>query len=131
MKNRCTNTGETKYARWGGRGITICERWSTFENFYADMGDPPEGHSLDRIDNDGNYEPENCRWADASTQIRNRRVMKTERLITHNGKTLNLTDWSLSLGLERGTVARRIDKYGWDEVSAVTNARIIGRPRSK
>jgi hypothetical protein len=119
MINRCTNPNDAKFPRWGGRGITICERWAAFENFYADMGDPPEGHSLDRINNDGNYEPQNCRWADASTQTKNRRPMKSGRYITHNGRTLDTAEWSRELGLHRDAVLKRL-QYGWDEVSAVT-----------
>lgn len=72
------------------RGITVCPRWKSFENFIADMGDRPEGTTLDRIDNDKGYEPSNCRWADGRAQRRNRRDMK---LYTYAGKTMCLTDW--------------------------------------
>ena len=76
MLQRCFNPHSKAYLYYGGRGITVCERWLIFENFYADMGDPPPGMSIDRIDNEGNYEPGNCKWSTASEQVRNRRPYK-------------------------------------------------------
>jgi hypothetical protein len=76
MRDRCNNPNNLRYALYGGRGITICERWNSFANFYADMGEPPEGRSLDRINNDGNYEPSNCRWATQREQVHNSRSTK-------------------------------------------------------
>jgi hypothetical protein len=85
MKKRCYNKNDKRYNDWGGRGITVCESWlDSFENFIKDMGfKPSKEHSIDRINNDGNYEPSNCRWATRSEQMKNRRKFKrSKRKIT-------------------------------------------------
>lgn len=72
MWQRCTNPNNKKFYRYGARGISVCDRWKAFANFLADMGERPKGKSIDRINNDGNYEPGNCRWATALEQARNK-----------------------------------------------------------
>lgn len=113
---RCTNSNHHSYANYGARGINVCERWLKFENFLSDMGECPQGMSLDRINNNGNYEPSNCRWADSITQTRNQRDNK---LITAFGKTLCLSAWSEQSGIKRETISRRLE-LGWDTEKAVS-----------
>ena len=97
MVARCQNPKAQSYRNYGGRGITVCERWHKFENFYADMGDRPSNkHSLDRIDNDGPYSPENCRWATWEEQANNRR---NNVWIEFQGERLSAAQWSRRLGV--------------------------------
>ncbi len=98
MKRRCANPQNHSYPRHGGRGITICDRWlNSFENFYADMGPRPSTkHTIDRIDNSLGYSPDNCRWADWFVQQNNR---GNNTLVTHDGKTLTLLEWSQVTGI--------------------------------
>lgn len=77
MHQRCSSEKVTHYANYGGRGISVCERWNSFYNFLEDMGEKPDGKTLDRINNDGNYEPSNCRWATPKQQANNRRKAKS------------------------------------------------------
>ena len=92
MKQRCSNPKSANWFDYGGRGITVCERWLKFDNFYADMGPRPnDEHSLERRDGDAGYEPSNCVWATADVQARNKR---NTRWITYKGETLCLRDWA-------------------------------------
>jgi hypothetical protein len=116
LKERCLNTKNHAYSLYGGRGITVCERWMKFENFLEDMGHPIKGQSIDRIDNNGNYEPNNCRWATQSEQNNNYRRNK---LLTYDGKTKNMNQWSISKGWNPRTVQNRI-KNGWSIEKALT-----------
>lgn len=89
----------------------ICQRWRLYENFIADMGPPPtDRHTIDRIDNSLGYSPENCRWATMKEQQNNR---TNNRRITWNGGTLTLMQWAEKTGIDRSTIARRLDKLGW------------------
>lgn len=104
MLARCSNPTATAYKLYGGRGISVCERWRNFENFFADMGVRPLSTSLDRIDTNGNYEPGNCRWATPRQQANN---TSANVFITLNGKTLTLSEWSRELGINRETLNYR------------------------
>lgn len=119
MKSRCENARDRAYIHYGARGISVCERWSnSFEYFYEDVGDPPSGkYSLDRIDNNGNYEPGNVRWANATQQARNRR---SNFVIAFNGKTMTATDWGEHLGIRPQTITQRIRRDGWSVEDALT-----------
>lgn len=109
MKARCNTPTNTDYASYGGRGIRVCERWSEFPNFLADMGERPEGHSIDRIDVNGHYEPSNCRWSPPVEQANNKR---TSRLIEIGGEIRTLQQWSDHHGIGRSLVAWRM-RQGW------------------
>lgn len=116
MRWRCTNRNRRDYVRYGGRGIKVCDRWSHFANFMADMGLRPEGMQLDRVNNDGNYEPSNCRWATPKQQARNR---SNNNPITFNGETKTRAEWCEQLGLTKHAIRHRLRK-GWCIEEAVT-----------
>lgn len=117
MLDRCTNPKNARFNRYGGRGINVCERWRSFENFIADMGEKPAGKSLDRFpDTNGNYEPGNCRWATAVQQGRNRaRTVYVE----FRGERRPATEWAEILGFPRWTITCRLHQ-GWTPERALT-----------
>lgn len=118
MKNRCYNSNTRYYVHYGGRGITICDRWlNSFLDFYQDMGPrPSKDHSIDRIDNNGNYCPENCRWATKSEQANNKR---NNHRIEYNGKIQTVTEWSKELNIDPGIIYSRL-VYGWSIEDALS-----------
>lgn len=127
MKQRCENTNHLKYKDYGGRGIKVCERWlNSFEDFLADMGEPPsDKHTLDRFpDMNGNYEPGNVRWATAKEQCNNKR---NNRLLTFNGETKTMTEWANQFGISDVTILKRL-KRGWSVEKAIT---IPSRPTKR
>lgn len=110
MFNRCYNPKNPSYKYYGGRGIRVCEEsWSEFTAFLSDMGEKPQGCSLDRIDNSLGYSKANCRWATAKTQARNRAVTK---LIEANGESMTIKEWADRLGIKVHTLRYRL-YYGW------------------
>lgn len=126
MIQRCTQPQTHQYQNYGGRGIQVCERWLNFEHFLVDMGLRPEGRSIDRINNDGNYEPGNCRWATNAEQQSNKR---NNRNLTFNGETHTLDEWARVSGVHRSTLRARLDRYGWNLEKALTAKLIRGRQR--
>jgi hypothetical protein len=118
MKQRCYNPKHVGYGNYGGRGITICDEWlNSFSRFYEDIGPRPSlDHEIDRIDNDGNYEPSNCRWAVPEQQTLNRRG---NRRIEYGGKRLTVVEWARRCGMRHNTLSYRLD-HGWSVESALT-----------
>lgn len=115
MKKRCLNKNCEDWPRYGGRGITVCHRWMTFQNFLADMGPRPTGMTIDRIDVDGNYEPGNCRWAANLVQGANRRNTKW---ITHDGVTDSTRGWARRIGISQPGLVYRLGTMPVDQALA-------------
>ena len=122
MVQRCHDKNHVRYAKYGGKGITVCERWLSFPNFLADMGEPPAGASIERIDNSKGYSPENCIWADSSTQMRN---TSRTRLIEFNGKTQCVTDWAKEIGIHESSLRERLTK--WPVEKALTKSKSMNK----
>jgi hypothetical protein len=119
MKQRCENPLASKYQNYGGRGILVCPSWSkNFERFLLDMGEPPsDQHQIERIDNNDDYYPENCRWATRKEQARNRR---DNHLLTFQGKTATMVEWAEITGLRYDNIKNRINRLKWPVDLALT-----------
>jgi hypothetical protein len=125
MRRRCNEPTNVAYHKYGGRGIGVCERWSSFALFLEDMGEAPAGMTLDRIDNDGDYSPENCRWATYREQANNRR---DNAAVTYRGETHTYAEWSRRVGICRHTLRKRIHA-GWTPERALTTPSRKGRSK--
>lgn len=115
MLERCNNPEHIQFKNYGGRGILVCGEWSDdVAVFVRDMGPRPSPrHSVDRINNDGNYEPGNCRWATPKQQAKNKRLPKRADAVTYMGRTMSITQWALTVGLKPGTLHARLNRGGW------------------
>ena len=121
MKDRCSNANRVDYKYYGGRGITVCKRWlGSFEKFYADMGEPPVGLTLDRIDNNEGYSKKNCRWATRKEQTYNSRNV---RYVTHRGETKAVQEWCQLFGISRSCFYLRIKRGLTVEEALTTKVR--------
>ena len=120
MKGRCFNPNTEHFSYYGGRGIGVCDRWmNSFENFFSDMGEAPtKKHSLDRIDPDKDYGPDNCRWATHTEQMNN---LRHNRLITFKGETLTQEQWGRKTGLNGTIICKRL-KRGWSIEKTLTTS---------
>lgn len=117
MRQRCQNPSNHAYGKYGARGIDVCERWNTFENFLEDMGPKPtHDHSIERIDNNGGYRPDNCRWATNREQCNNRR---TNARIIFNGETRTIAQWASITGIHHSTIWNRA-RRGWSPDKILT-----------
>ena len=127
MRNRCYNKNQKSYVCYGGRGIEVCDKWRvSFEAFVGDMGPCPEGYTLERINVNGDYEPNNCTWVTKTEQASNKR---NNRYLTANGETKTMAEWARGLGCNPAAILYRLNK-GWSEHDAVTTP-IPERPNAK
>jgi hypothetical protein len=111
MMSRCYNTHHMGYPDYGGRGITVCQQWHDFPTWYAYMGEPPsKNHTIERIDNNGNYEPSNCRWATRKEQANNK---SNNRIIEFNGQTKTLKQWAEVIKMPYKTLHARLNQANW------------------
>lgn len=127
MKQRCFREADPYFPNYGGRGISVHPKWMTFDGFVADMGERPEGTTLDRIDLNGNYEPGNCRWATITQQNRNR---SDTHWVELNGERKSLAEWCELRGLSPKMVLLRVKRFGWSYSEAL-NTPNLGRGYSR
>lgn len=124
MRARCRNKNAAHYHRYGGRGISVCERWAnSFQNFLLDMGEAPDGYQLDRVDNDLGYSLDNCRWVTVQHNCMNTRQNRT---INYAGEKLTVGEWNRRMGFKRGTISGRIAR-GWPIDRAMNEPAFIGK----
>jgi hypothetical protein len=124
IRKRCLDPNEPAYINYGGRGVLLCERWHDFANFFADMGPRPFGMMIDRIDNNGHYEPSNCRWSTRTEQNRNTRKNVN---LTFDGRTQCIAAWGEELGIRPQTIRDRVIKLGWSAEEALLTPGYRGR----
>jgi len=117
MTQRCGDPARDSFGGYGGAGVTVCERWQSFPAFLEDMGERPDGTTIDRIDGSLGYQPGNCRWATPVEQANNKR---TNRQITMNGETRSLAQWAVAVGITEACLRTRIDRLGWSIERALT-----------
>lgn len=119
MRNRCSNQENKSFAYYGGRGISVCDEWNEFLNFekWAIQNGFEENLTLDRVDVNGNYDPENCRWISRKEQMRNTR---SNHLLTYNGETKTMAEWAEITGIPYSTLKQRINKYNYSVEKALT-----------
>lgn len=131
LVQRCTKIDHPQYPAYGGRGIKVCDRWlRSFEAFLDDVGlRPSRAYSIDRIDNDGDYEPGNCRWATKSQQRQNQRQLRRKRLVTFRGRSMMQSEWAAEIGISRSALCVRLKNWPLDK--ALTLANSMGRHGNK
>jgi hypothetical protein len=131
MKQRCLNPNNSQYKDYGGRGIIVCKRWlekeTGFANFLSDMGNPPDMMTIERLDNNGSYSPDNCKWATRKEQGNNKR---NNRFLSHEGETRTLSQWADYIGINQDTLGCRLNSYHWSiEKTLSTPLRVAGQTR--
>lgn len=128
MKQRCLNPNHTSYPRYGERGIKICEKWLEFDGFFEDMGERPEGKTLERRNNNGNYEPSNCYWATNAEQYANR---KNTKVFEIDGITKTQSEWAKEYGMSVPALRARLNRGMNIKDALTTPLKYVGRPRRK